>query len=523
MDKSLVILIIDDNEDDRLLCKRSLLRRLSGPSQFLEAASGESGLEAINNNVLDCVLLDYSLPGRSGIEVLKKIRASSPFLPVIMLTGQGNEGIAVESMREGAQDYIVKSNLTPEALERVIRNSVARCVLEKRVHEQQEALTLFTHALAHDLKEPMRTIRAFVGLMAKDRDAPEKMDAHFRFVSDAADRMAMLIDTVFLYTTLDAKPGIAAPCDMQHVVAEVRDNLGLLFKERRAVLASGDLPVTNAHHGQMIQLVQNLCVNAVRHSPDPVTIHLTAVERGQQWLFSVSDNGPGIDATYLEAVFAPFKRLTSNEDGAGLGLAICRKIVDLAGGRMWCESTPGKGSTFFFLLPQFVEPAMLVLPQTAPHVFPLRAENVALQVATILVVDDRKADIELSRMMLMEIAKLKCKFLIAFDGREALGLLEAAAAKHNHIDLMLLDINMPVMDGFELLERIQVSEQLKRTSVVMCSGSTYDKDIARAKSLGAIGYLEKPPMAEQLFPIIETSTGMRLERNGDGYTLFRAA
>ena len=100
------------------------------------------------------MLLDYSLPGRNGVEVLKRIRAKHPFVPVVMLTGQGNENVAVTAMQEGAQNYIAKSAITPESLEHVIRMAIEHCTMEKRIHEQRGSLEIFTRALAHDLKEP---------------------------------------------------------------------------------------------------------------------------------------------------------------------------------------------------------------------------------------------------------------------------------------------------------------------------------------------------------------------------------
>lgn len=521
MDRAQVILIIDDNPDDRLLCKRALAGRPEGAPVFEEAAGGDSGLDSIASHYPDCVLLDYSLPGHNGIEVLKRIRGLYPHLPVIMLTGQGSEVVAVQSMKEGAQDYVVKATLSTELLARAVRTSIAHCALEQRIDEQRDALEIFTRALAHDLREPVRTIRSFVDLMAADKDSPEKTETYFGFVSDAADRMAMLIDTVFLYTQLDGPRATgAALCDTDQALAEVCENLRLLITERRATITHEALPTVMAHHAQMIQVLQNFCVNAVRHSPHPVAIHVRAVAQGPNWLFSVADTGPGIPAGFNEKIFAPFKRLASNEEGAGLGLAICRKIVELNGGKVWCESTPGAGATFFFTWPREttaqVRPEAQPSPQPGPATAPPR-------LATLLVVDDRRADVELTRLMLADVAKLRCNLRVAFDGREALAILQAELAGSNLIDVMLLDINMPVMDGFELLERMNQDQSLKQTSVVMCSGSTYDRDMDRARDLGAIGYVVKPPWFDKLLPILQAAPNVRLERDGAGYVLLRAA
>ena len=127
------ILVIDDSEDDRLLYKRLLRKGDQASYEVIEAGNGEEGLAAIDQAVPACILLDYSLPGHDGIEVLKRIRARHPFMPVVMLTGQGNEKVAVSAMREGAQNYIAKSSLTPADIQHAIEVAIANCALEKRV------------------------------------------------------------------------------------------------------------------------------------------------------------------------------------------------------------------------------------------------------------------------------------------------------------------------------------------------------------------------------------------------------
>jgi len=354
MDKALDILIIDDNIDDRTLYKRALSEALGSLPQFEEAGTGEHGLESISKNSPSCVLLDYSLPGHNGIEVLKRIRAKHPYLPVIMLTGQGNETVAVRSMKEGAQDYIAKSSITSEMMERIIRASIGHCALEKRINEQRTSLEIFTRALAHDLKEPVRTIKSFIELIDKEKNSPEKVNEYFTYVKNAADRMSMLIDTVFQYTQLDSSEQLEMEnCDVSQILTQVKENLGQLIQEHKANITSDELPSLPMNQAQMMQLLQNLIANAIHHSEDSVTIHVSAKKQeDNKWLFSVSDNGPGIAEDDLERIFVPFKRLMSKrKGGAGLGLAICRKIIDLHDGKIWCKSQPGSGAAFHFTLP----------------------------------------------------------------------------------------------------------------------------------------------------------------------------
>jgi len=525
MNHPVKILVIDDSEDDRLLYSRALRKNADGGFVVSEADNGDEGLRRIEENPPDCVLLDYSLPGRNGIEVLKRIRSTYSFIPVVMLTGQGNENVAVAAMQEGAQNYIAKSTITPETLEHVIRMAMQHCALQKRIHEQRTSLEIFTRALAHDLKEPLRTIRSFVDMLSESQQFSDKTQHYFDYIQNASNRMYMLIDMVFLYTRLDDPAQmVKEPCDISTVLPEVQENLDRLICEREAsVTATSPLPAVQANRTQMQQLLQNLIANSIHHSDAPVAVRIHAEAQGDHWLFTVSDNGPGIEESALQKIFEPFKRMTRHEEqGAGLGLAICRKIVESHGGKIWCESKPGEGATFLFTLPMAAapgKPANVAASLPPAEVASSAPMNGAL-LANVLLVDDSRADLEITRFRLMR-SRLHCNLLVAHDGEEALSLLRGQGNKP--VDLMLLDINMPEMDGFELLERIRADENLRLVTVVMCTGSIYDKDMERARALGVAGYLLKPIEFANLKSVIEMNPALRLSRENNGYSLLRAA
>lgn len=523
MTDAIKILTIDDSEDDRLLYSRALQKNPEVNYLIFEADNGEEGLRCIEEDSPACVLLDYSMPGYDGIEILKRIRAGYPFIPVVMMTGQGNEKVAVSAIQEGAQNYLSKSDVTPETLQRIIRVAIEHCAMQKRIHEQRTALEIFTRAMAHDLKEPMRTIRSFTEMIVKREQFSGKTLEFFTHVQTAAERMQMLIDTVFLYTQLDI-PEYAKrdSCDMREVLGEVSESVSSLIRERSATIECGALPHVQANRTQLGQLLQNLVCNAIKHSPNPVTIRIEAAEQADHWLVTVKDNGSGIAEEYLRKIFEPFQRLKAHHEGAGgagLGLAISRKIVDLHGGRIWCESRPGEGAAFRFTLPkgEASQPAQpTALPDAVPPPETLSQEACA-PLANVLLVDDRMADLEVARLLLFDIPQLRCNLFTAQDGGEAL----AALHEKSPIDLMLLDINMPEVNGLELLERMRGEDALKQVTVVMCTGSTYNKDMETARALGAAGYLVKPVSFEMLQSVIANARNVHLQREGEGYALLR--
>jgi CheY-like chemotaxis protein len=310
------------------------------------------------------------------------------------------------------------------------------------------------------------------------------------------------------------------PVAMDTVVAGVRDNLGRLIAERGATVTADPLPRLQAHPVHIAQVLQNLIANAITHNRNPVTVHVSAEAMEDHWQFRVQDNGVGIAPEDQLRIFQPFKRLNLTEEGAGLGLSICQKIIDLHGGHIWCESGEGHGASFLFTLPK--SPWDVAgKPAEADNGMSIRLPDGKL--ANVLLVDDREADIELTRVLLRDRDKIDFNLSVARGGAEALKRLAEAHANDDAIDLILLDINMPGMDGFETLTRLRADAVLKGTPVVMCTGSTYDRDMERAETLGAAGYMVKPPSLEQLRPMISNLETLMLNPDGKRQQLLRTA
>jgi CheY-like chemotaxis protein len=512
------ILVIDDSEDDRLLYRRSLEKSTGFGYVVTETASGEDALVCIDRETFACILLDYSLPGRNGVEILKRIRVKHPFVPVVMLTGLGNEKVAVAAMQEGAQNYICKAHIDPQTLAHVIEVAIQHCRMQSRIAEQRAALEVFAHALAHDLKEPVRTIRTLLDLVNTELSLEGRTSDHLQSIRYAAERMNSLIDTVYFYTRLDGaeltKRDVCSANVLVHIAGQ---NIGELVRERQAIITCPSLPDIAVNREQLVQVFQNLLSNAIQNCAATPLVEIAVDELAEYWLFHVRDNGPGIGPEYADRLFMPFKRLSHHKaQGPGLGLAASRKIIELHGGKIWYETKPGAtGADFVFSIPKALPAdAIGVAGQV---VTPAKSRGGETRIATLLLVDDDEMAIELTQIQLIDANRLQCKVLVAQDGLEALARL-----RDTEIDLVLLDINMPRMDGFELLERMH-AEKLGHVPVVMCSTSTYQEDISRAKKLGACGYLPKPPDFGRLRSILEDFTTLEISEVGTRLHLLRAA
>jgi PAS domain S-box-containing protein len=247
---------------------------------------------------------------------------------------------------------------------KVARNITERKRQEKALQEANEALTQsnldleqFAYSASHDLQEPLRTASAFSELLQRKFSGKlgGEGEEFIRYIVDASTRMQQLLHDLRTFTQASKLTQDQAPnTDAGEVLRRTISNMKTAIDESNTVITHGELPVVAIHEFQLEQLFQNLISNAIRYrSQTSPVIHIDAKCFDGKCTFSIRDNGIGIDPQYKEQIFGIFKRLhaTTEYPGTGMGLAICQRIVERLGGRIWVESEPGEGSTFYFTLP----------------------------------------------------------------------------------------------------------------------------------------------------------------------------
>lgn len=202
--RSIKILIIDDDPIDRVVYQRLLSQNTSCTYEFTEAESGHEGLELLKSSNYDCVLLDYGIPDLDGIEFLKAIKneKSCSNAPVVMLTGQGNEKVAVEAMKYGVKDYILKSHLTSSELFRAINNAVEKAYLAKKIEQEHQEFHKFASIAAHDLRDPIKNIQALCEKMESDPrvELDRGTEEYFGQIKENTEVMESLVHAIIQYT-----------------------------------------------------------------------------------------------------------------------------------------------------------------------------------------------------------------------------------------------------------------------------------------------------------------------------------
>ena len=371
------ILIVDDVPANLEVVSRHLENH---GYHAVVAQSGQEGVERAERVRPNLILLDVLMPGIDGFETCRRLKADAHThdIPVIFMTALGDTADKLAGFEAGAVDYMTKpldgaevraridTHLTLHRLRRELAEQNTQLQREIAAHaELQAALERSNHELeqlayvaSHDMQEPLRMVASYLQLVADryrgrlDADA----DEFIGYAVDGAKRMQALINDLLSYSRLGTKARPFEPTDCNAVAHTALHHLQVAIEESGAHIDCGPLPAVRGDATQLLQLFQNLLANAIkfRRAGEPPLVRLSAQAVDDGWRFAVRDNGIGIAPEYFERVFVLFQRLHGRTEypGTGIGLALCKKIVERHGGLIGVESELGRGSTFWFTLPR---------------------------------------------------------------------------------------------------------------------------------------------------------------------------
>jgi signal transduction histidine kinase len=518
------ILIVDGSPEDRETYQRLLTAQNTGRYIIREAALVQEGLALCCEEAFDCILLEYRLPDLDGLEFVAELKAHSgrPIPPILMLTGQGSEAVAVQALKSGIQDNLVKGAITGEGLRRAVHNAVNKVALENKIEEQRrelealaaerarliaelrqraEALTEADHGkdaflamLAHELRNPLAPIVNALYILRQSRMDSSTAEGALAVVERQVKHITRLVDDL-----LDVARSTSGRIALRKVKVELAQVVESALEASRPLLNQYahrftlSLPAEpirlEADPVRLAQVISSLLNNAAKYTDPGGQIVLSAERENGEVVLHVRDNGVGIPPDMLDSIFGLFIQVnrslaSPSQWGLGIGLTLVRNLVELHGGSVRAHSAgPGQGSEFVVRLPGL---AGAPAEEGPSRLSAWEAESATGPPGprTVLVVEDSA---ELAESMALLLGLWGYEVRVAHSGPAAL-----AAVSAHPPDVVLLDIGLPEMSGYEVAEALRQRPETKNALLVALTGYGQEGDRRRALEAGFNCHVTKP-------------------------------
>jgi signal transduction histidine kinase len=515
------LLIVDDDAVDRRLYGKLLAQLGPDTCHVQQAADGAVGLATLRAGQFDCVLLDFKLPDMTGLEFLAAAVVDGE-LPcaVVLITGQGNEAIAVQAMKRGVRDYLVKDQVNAASLWRTMTQAVIQTELQQRLarslrdltaanlaleqeaairkaaeaemraakeaaEQANQAKTRFVAMMTHELRTPLNGILGYAQLLRIETGLSVRQDAHVGAMMQAGRHLLEMIERVLDFASIES-----GRMELHPVRVSVRDLTEgcIAFISPLASERALSLLVVNAHDAprqivadpsRLRQVLINLLGNAVKYTDaGSVELRVLAGAASGGLRIEVADTGRGIDAASRDRLFQDFERLeaATTVEGTGLGLAIAARTIRLMGGSINYATNPNGGSVFWFELPAG--------ELASPSPEPLKVES-SRSGRNVLLVDDIKINRDIIGAFLDAAGHT---VIMAEGGEEAVRL-----AAERQFDVILMDVRMPKVDGLQATRRIRTLPGAQgQVPILALTAYTFPDQVAQCLDAGMDGHLPKP-------------------------------
>jgi len=480
------ILLIEDNPGDVRLIREYLSE--SSRMRLEVATRLETGLERLASGGIDVVLLDLSLPDSHGFDTFRQVHTRTPHVPIVVLTALDNDAVVAETLREGGQDYLLKTHLDHEILRRAIAYAIERQRVTDELRVANQAKDRFLAVLSHELRTPLTPVLLSVSELLDDPKTPDDFRPALSMIRRQIEIEVRLVDDLLDVTRI-AHGKMRLNRETVDAHASIRQCLDDCRGDLDAFQLTVDLSAA-AHHVdadpvRLQQVLWNLLKNAAKFTPAGGTIAIRSDNQpGQRVALSVSDNGIGIAPEDLSRIFHAFEQGDAGRGrrfgGLGLGLAISRSVVEAHGGRLVASSDGrDRGATFTMDLATVPEP---IAPRPVPVPTP------SIRSLKILLVEDQPDILHALTRLLRGRGHFVQPVSRLSEAREA--------ASQGGFDLLLSDIELPDGTGLRLMR------EMRGVPGIAFSGFGADEDVRKSREAGFAAHLTKPVDVRTLWATI---------------------
>jgi signal transduction histidine kinase len=547
------ILMIDDDEEDFLIVRDIILRGVVHHKYTIDwRPSYDSGLKAIAEKKHDVYFIDYTLGGKTGLELIKKAVEMGCEAPLIILTGENNFEIDSQAMNAGASDYLVKGTISSQIMERSIRYAIANAkhrremnelnmALEKRVksrtiileetldklersqnelitaknkaeqgariaEDAARAKTQFLSNMSHEIRTPMNAIIGFTKVLL-ETPLSEKQKEYLNTIKVSGDILIVLINDILDLAKVESGKMTFenSPFHLFTSISEILQLFETKIEEKKLdLITEYDHTIPEVLVGDAVrlnQIILNLVGNAVKFTNEGhITVSVRKLkEEGDEVTvgFDIKDTGLGIPEHEHKNIFEKFQQASGSNiklhGGTGLGLAIVKQLVELQGGKISVRSQVNVGSTFSFTLSFKKSSEKVEIKPQAVIGSTVPTGEASIENIKVLLVEDIRPNQLLIKTLL---EKHKCHIDIADNGQIAIEKLN-----HSRYDVILMDLQMPVMNGLEATEYIRKKMKLY-TPIIALTADVTTMDVKKCKTIGMNDYISKPVDEKLLYNLI---------------------
>jgi len=510
------LLVVEDNPGDARLLREMFNAHGAERTEVVHVESLRAAELHLAKHAVDIVLLDLGLPDAQGLEAVRRVHAAAPHIPLVVVSGNDDESLALHALQEGAQDYLIKGQIDTRGLMRTLRYSIERKALEETARSlnlkmdlaraEAEAATAakatFVANMSHEIRTPLNSIIGFSDLLLDDVTLTSTQKRYLEQVKNAGSALLTVVNDILDFSKLDVGEVTLAdePFSLETLVSStvsiVQGTAEAKGLELRVVSDPGLTTFYRGDPARLRQVLLNLMSNAVKFTASGSVrlkvkkVNSTASKESLR--FSVSDTGPGIPVDGQRRLFQQFAQADSSisreHGGTGLGLSICKSLVELMNGRIDYANNDGAGSTFWFE----VELPTATLDDIKDQPDTPRRKGGGVN---ILLVEDLPMNQELACTILGRAGHLVA---IANDGVEAV-----EAVRANAFDVVLMDIQMPRMDGVTATRCIrQLGGSARTVQIIAMTANALPEQVRAFRDAGMDDHVAKPFKQQDLHDAI---------------------